>query len=246
MTALAISSSGITGLVDGGPPEWRRWLMCAVLVVMAHVAVVAALVYTRDVEDDDFPSSGIVIDLAAMPLDPIDTPMEQVPPGPEQVAAEATPEVKPVEKTEEKVEEMVRAIDPDVAMTAEPPKPETPAETQPPAPATTAPQMPRRVVSNAVPTWKRQISVLLERNKRYPAAAERHREVGIAQLAFTIDRQGRVMASRIVKSSGSAALDNETLELVKRAQPFPPPPAEVPGDRVEFNVPIQFRDPHAK
>ena len=246
MTALAISSSGIPGLVDEGRREWQRWLMCAVLIVMAHAAVVASLVYTREVDDEDFPSAGIVIDLAAMPLDPTDTPMEQLPPGPEQVAAEATPEVKPLEKPEEKVEEMVRAIDPDVALEAEPPKPETPVESQQPAPATTAPQMPKRVVSNAVPTWKRQISVLLERNKRYPAAAERHREVGVAQLAFTIDRQGRVTASRIVKSSGSTALDNETLELVKRAQPFPPPPAEVPGDRVEFNVPIQFRDPHAK
>jgi protein TonB len=246
MTSIDVTSAGVVGLLDEGRREWRRWLICGVIVVMAHVAAAAALVYTRDVDDDDFPSTGMVIDLAAMPLDPIDTPMEEVPPGPAQVAAEATPEVKPIEKPEEKVEEIVRAVDPEVAMQAEPPKPETPTETQPPAPVTTAPQMPKRVVSNAVPTWKRQISVLLERNKRYPAAAERHREVGVAQLAFTIDRQGRVLASRIVKSSGSVALDGETLELVKRAQPFPPPPSEVPGDRVEFNVPIRFTDPHAK
>jgi periplasmic protein TonB len=246
MTSIDVASAGMVGLPDEGRREWRRWLMCGVIVVMAHVAVAAALVYTRDVDDDDFPSNGIVIDLAAMPLDPTDVPMPEVPPGPEQVAAEATPEVKPIEKPEEKVEEIVRAPDPEVAMMAEPPKPETPAEAQPPAPTTSAPQMPRQVVSNAVPNWKRQISLLLERNKRYPAAAERHRDVGVAQLAFTMDRQGHVMASRIVKSSGSTALDNEAMDLIKRVQPFPKPPSELSDGQLSFIVPLRFTDPHGK
>jgi protein TonB len=40
-----------------------------------------------------------------------------------------------------------------------------------------------------------------------------------------------------VTSSGSAALDAETLGLLQRAQPFPPPP-ELAGS--EMTVPLRF------
>ena len=239
MTSLAMTGSlATTGFATVSRGELQRWLISGVIVVMAHVALAAALVHWRDIDDADEPTAGIVIDLAPMPFATADVPME-VPPGPDQVEAEAAPE-KPIEKPEEKVEEIVRALDPDVAIEAEPPKPDTPAESQPPAPATTAPQLPRIVNSTAVPTWKRQVVGLLERNKRYPTAAQARHEQGTAQLAFSLDRQGRVTASRIIKSSGSTALDNETLELVKRAQPFPPPPPDLPGAQIDLNVPIRF------
>ena len=90
-------------------------------------------------------------------------------------------------------------------------------------------------------TWQKQIVALLERNKRYPAAAQSRREQGVAQVFFSLDRQGRVVDSRVVRSSGAAALDEEALALVRRAQPFPAWPApEFPGERVDLTVPIRF------
>ena len=71
----------------------------------------------------------------------------------------------------------------------------------------------------------------VERHKGYPAAARARHETGTAELAFSIDRQGMVVASRVVRTSGSATLDQETIDTVKRAQPFPPPPQNVPGMR---------------
>jgi periplasmic protein TonB len=53
--------------------------------------------------------------------------------------------------------------------------------------------------------------------KRYPAKARSSGEQGIATVAFTIDRQGRLLTSRIVKSSGSPMLDQETLAMLGRA-----------------------------
>jgi protein TonB len=151
----------------------------------------------------------------------------------EQVEAEATPE-KPVEEVEKKVEEMVRAENPDVVLPEEvKPEPPQPVETQPPAPETTAPQPPKPS-AKAVAAWQRQISILLERHKRYPAEARSHREQGIVQLAFSLDRQGHVTQSHIVKSSGYEVLDNETLELLKRAEPFPPPPTGLSGGTFRF------------
>jgi protein TonB len=94
--------------------------------------------------------------------------------------------------------------------------------------------------SNAIPSWKRKVVALLERNKRYPAAARAHNDRGTAQLAFSLDRQGKVTAARVTKSSGSVALDQEALDLLRRAQPFPPPPAAMPGAQVDLTVPVQF------
>jgi TonB family protein len=34
------------------------------------------------------------------------------------------------------------------------------------------------------------------------------------------------MDSRVVRSSGASALDEEALALLRRAQPFPPPPRD--------------------
>jgi protein TonB len=94
--------------------------------------------------------------------------------------------------------------------------------------------------SNAVPTWKSQIVALLERNKRYPHEAHARGQHGIVQVLFTLDRAGLLRESRVVRSSGAAALDEEALALLRRAQPFPPPPAEMPGATVDLTVPVRF------
>jgi len=43
-----------------------------------------------------------------------------------------------------------------------------------------------------------------------------------------------------VRSSGSNLLDRETLALVERAQPLPPPPPEVSGSQIAVVVPIRY------
>jgi periplasmic protein TonB len=100
------------------------------------------------------------------------------------------------------------------------------------APAVSAPSN-----SNALPNWKSQIVGILERNKH---SLESH-DHGISTLAFSLNRQGRVTSARITASSGSATLDAETLALVRRSQPFPPPPPEVPGAQIGLVVPVLYR-----
>jgi protein TonB len=176
-------------------------------------------------------------------------------------------QVEEKQKTEEKVAskpveepppEIKPAPNPDVAL--EPPHQEVmraqPQEARTPAPMTSAPQaLPERTAalpaaptqgrltpnrSSAVPTWKTEILALLERNKRYPEVAQSRHQQGIAQVFFSLDRQGRVIDSRVVRSSGASALDDEALALLRRAQPFPPPPPELPGQRIDLSVPIRF------
>ena len=177
----------------------------------------------------------------------------------EHVEDEQKIEEKLVSKAvEEPPPEIKPAPNPEVAI--EPPKQEVaklqPQEPRTPAPTTSAPQalpeenaavpaapMQGRLTptpSNAVPTWKTHILALLERNKRYPEAAQSRHQEGVAQVFFSLDRQGRVINSRVVRSSGAGALDDEALALLRRAEPFPPPPPELPGARVDLMVPIRF------
>lgn len=106
--------------------------------------------------------------------------------------------------------------------------------------ATPAPSRAAAPSSTAVPAWQRLLLSRLEQVKRYPSAAQFRREQGVATLRFTMDRHGRVLSARIEKSSGSDALDAETLALIRRAEPLPEPPPEVTGNSIELVVPVRF------
>ena len=93
---------------------------------------------------------------------------------------------------------------------------------------------------SALPNWKSALVARLERYKRYPSEAEARGEHGVAQLAFSVDRGGHVHNARIVRSSGSSALDRATLALIARAQPLPPPPPEIHGAQIAIVVPIRY------
>lgn len=87
--------------------------------------------------------------------------------------------------------------------------------------------------------WRSQVISILERNKRYPPGAESNHEQGVAHLAFALNRQGRVISAHIAGSSGSAALDAETLSLVRRVS-FPPPPPDVAGAQINLVVSLRY------
>lgn len=76
--------------------------------------------------------------------------------------------------------------------------------------------------------------------KRYPVAAERRGQQGVPYVRFVMDRSGRVLSSRLERSSGVSALDREAVDLPRRAQPLPAAPADVAGDTIEMVVPIEF------
>ena len=202
-----------------------------------------------------------------MPLAPANETTD-IPPGPEQIASEASPE-KPTETMQERVDgpeqkkeeeqppEVQPAPNPEIPIQQKEAQLETPREEpHPPAPATSAPQAaPLHTAaiaaapaqgrsaqpSNAVPNWTSQIVALLERNKRYPPAAHARGEHGVAEVFFTLDRSGHLVDSKVMRSSGAASLNAEALALLQRAQPFPPPPLEMAGSQVNLTVPIRFK-----
>ena len=89
------------------PATLRRWAISAVVVVLVHGAIVAAVVTWRKATVPAEPPGPVVIELAPMPAAPT-TQQAALPPAPEQVPSSASPD-KTAEKVEQKTEEKTAA-----------------------------------------------------------------------------------------------------------------------------------------
>ena len=92
-----------------------------------------------------------------------------------------------------------------------------------------------------VAAYQAVLSAHLERYRRYPPGARQRREQGVATVRFTVDRGGRVVALAMAGASGFAALDDEALATLRRAEPLPGIPAEVTAGELEFVLPLRFQ-----
>jgi protein TonB len=186
---------------------------------------------------------------AKVEMKPEDKPDEKIEPEPEE-KIEAKTEPKPEEKPEQKIVvppapvPPVAAVPPPEAV-APPPPPEpqaqpAPPSNIPPAPVTTAPPRQHQATAAETNEWHKGIFAQIQRNKAYPATARARGEKGVVQVAFSIDRRGRLVASRVARASGYVALDQAAMATLEKAQPFPPPPADMPGEEFSFTVPVAF------
>jgi periplasmic protein TonB len=220
--------------------DLRRWSLSAAVVISLHAALVLTLTNWHERMPGDEGTDAIMVDLSPVMAPPTES-RNDLAPGPEQQQSKPTRDAQQIEKTpEEKIEAPPPVPDAEVKLPEEVKQPEKPKEeVTPPVPETTSPPRPKPSAAQ-VASWYRKIAQQVERNKGYPPSARARHETGTAELAFTLDRSGKVMASRIVRTSGSAALDQETMDTVRRAQPFPSPPQNMPGETFEFTVPIRF------
>jgi len=264
MTAQALILSG----QDRGQ-EFKRWSLAAALVVAAHAGLASAYLLRPAPEAEGAPEApAIIIDLAPMPVAP--SSQADLAPGPEMVEAQPAPApppraepevVEPVPKVEAPAEVTLPKPEPKAVEHKPEQKPDDrkvdtrPVEQATPAPRTTA--APRSEQATApVPAgpspgssaasraqmaqWRDLVAARLQQNKRYPRAAEARRETGVVTLNFSVDRRGKVLSSRILKSSGHSSLDEEVLAMVRRAEPLPAFGPAMAQSKIELTVPIQF------
>ncbi|NKD77153.1 energy transducer TonB [Haematospirillum sp. H1815] len=88
--------------------------------------------------------------------------------------------------------------------------------------------------------WHGQILSHLERHKHYPRLAKARYQEGTVVIRFRIARTGDVLSVALEESSGFPLLDQEGLDLVRRASPLPPPPPGTESSVLELVSPIQF------
>jgi protein TonB len=200
----------------------------------------------------------------AEPPPPEPVPQQQV----EEQIAPTPPVEKPVVEAppEQKIEptppppEPAKVEPPKPVEKPLPPKPKPvraevkkkPSET-PPAPRTTAaPRAERQAAAAsaatagaaaaaaALPSYRDRLAAHLQRYKEYPSDAKAAGKQGVAMLSFTVSRSGQVLGSRLAGSSGVAALDAETMAMIRRAQPLPSFPPEMTQASLSFTVPVRF------
>jgi len=92
----------------------------------------------------------------------------------------------------------------------------------------------------AVADYYALLQAWLEQHRRYPQRARERRQEGIAYVYFVVDPQGRVLESRLERSSGFPLLDDEVLAMVARAEPMPPIPADMARSSLAIVVPVAF------
>ena len=244
-------------------PERSRWLSSLGIVLLVYAAPLAGWLWSGHTPGAALPPPvAMVVELAPAPMAP-PAPAEQ-PPGPEQTeATPPPPEFEPKPEPEPEVPPAPVAPEPEVALdpVEEPPvEALEPDEVSPPEPPeiieeTSPPDAPREdaraaapnqgvpapvVDRNRVMNWQSRLMMKLNDAKRYPAGARRSRQEGVAHLRFAMDREGGMLSASIERSSGYPLLDEETLALIERAQPLPKPPEDMPGESLEFVVPVEF------
>ncbi|MBO6519754.1 MAG: energy transducer TonB [Rhodospirillales bacterium] len=86
-----------------------------------------------------------------------------------------------------------------------------------------------------------RLQAWLERHKEYPVSARRRRREGMAVLNFTMSSDGEVLAARILRGTGVAALDEEVMRMIRRAAPLPAFPDDFDQSRLTLSVPVRFQ-----
>ncbi|MFT4078799.1 energy transducer TonB family protein [Rhodomicrobium sp.] len=268
MTSADWALDYATGNMDERRTDAMRWAAAAAAAATLYAC--AALVILWQPEEAAPASSdsagAVMVELAPIVAAP-ETPVRDVATGaeseasPEQETSEPKPEEEPVPQ-ETRLPEFEKAVAV-LERARQEPQPEKPvekpiekkAEEQKPhrvkstarAAAAPRPDKTRHAAVNAAPSagvsssasaasWRSAVVGHLNRHKRHPGGASN----GTASVAFAIDRQGRVLWARLIRSSGSSQLDAEAVSLAKRASPVPAPPAEMARGSITLSVPLRF------
>jgi len=160
---------------------------------------------------------------------PIQKPIEQI----------ETPQ--PIKKVEPVQRKIIPIIDKNATSIAQP----IPKEVAPPAPAEAISKTPNIVPQEQVTQHLESYSSLLAnaiaKYKQYPKIAQMRGWQGTVIADLEIDSKGSVVSVKIKKSSTYEVLDNEALEMIKKASPFPTPPESLRGKNFNVLVPISFK-----
>ena len=221
--------------------ERDPWPAALAIALTLEVALLAGLVWWSAHHAAPVSPAPVDIVLAPSPAPTVQEPPAPKPPPPK--VAEPPRPRQPVHAT------------PRPVPTPAPPPPPAPTPTAvaapPPAPDT-RPAMPVAAVTPAPPppapaatdtgarraAFEAQLRAAVQAAVHYPAAAKLMRLHGKTLVAFDYQDR-RVGQVRVAQSSDSGELDRAALAAVQGAE-FPPPPAELAGRTLHFDVWVRF------
>ena len=96
-------------------------------------------------------------------------------------------------------------------------------------------------ITSATNDYSSLLAAAIAKYKQYPKIAQMRGWQGLIIIELQLNPQGGVIYSQIKKSSGYDVLDQEALEMIKRASPFPQPPEALRSKNFTVLVPISFK-----
>lgn len=96
-------------------------------------------------------------------------------------------------------------------------------------------------VSDARAQYGSTLGRAIAKHKSYPKIAQMRGWQGEVLLDLKLDGSGNLQAASIKESSGHESLDNQALEMVRKASPFPAPPEALRGRSFNITVPVSFK-----
>jgi TonB family protein len=260
----------MTALANEQRPSWRLWTIAATAAVALHVGG-AALALTHLRADEGADSLGANTTTIGVELASPATEETDLPPGPDADASVASPalaeqkaEVKPTDLPKDTPTE---TDDPDRVVTQnEQKKPtdddpkvekvQTAASQESVAQEATAQQRfdnaheanaaaapnigigkdSQRLAAN----WARQISAYFELHKRYPKVEKT--KAAKVRVSLVLNRLGHVVSLAVAESSGDAIFDEAALDMIRRSDPVPRPPAALTEDTFNYSLDVDFKN----
>lgn len=130
----------------------------------------------------------------------------------------------------------------EAAKPAEPaPAPSTPvAKVEPQAPSA-APEAPRSTEDSAtLEQYRFAIITAAKRYKRYPRVAMDNSWEGTAVVRMVIGADGMIASLSVKTASGHEILDQQALDMIRKAKPLTPIPSALRGKSFAVEVPVIF------
>ena len=212
-----------------------KFLETVILSLLLHASL---LVIIPQMQLDDIVVPEILnveIDLT-QPEPPkiIEQPKKIDPPKPEK-KPEPVKEIAPIQ--EEVIEELPEPVVEEITEFNEPEETAPIEEIQEYIPPQPSPE----VVKKVTDSYTNQLTRAIAKQKKYPKIAQMRQWQGEVLLNIEIDPQGNLVKADILEESRYKILNNEAIDMVKRASPFPQPPEELRLKNFTVLVPISFK-----
>jgi TonB family protein len=250
-------------------PPWRLWTIAAIAAVSLHLAGAAIALAHLNSDDGGDALGANVSEIGVELTSPVAEDTE-LPPGPDADASVASPalaeqkaEVKPTDlpkETPKESEEPDRVVTQNEQKkpTDDDPKVETvqtAASQESVAQEATARQRlegAREANAAAAPNigigkdkyalaakWESQLTAYFELHKRYPKVDKA--KAALVKVSLVLNRLGRVLSVAIAESSGDPLYDEAAMDMVRRSDPVPRPPAALTDDTFSYTLPVDFK-----
>ncbi|MBR0735750.1 TonB family protein [Bradyrhizobium liaoningense] len=256
-------------------PSRKLWIFAAVAALALHLGGAALALAHLQADDGDDGLGAAGAEFAVEMASP-KAPDTDLPPGPDSEAMQeqqALPEQKAETKETElpkdqsqEVEEPDRVVTETISKKPQEEDPkiaavETPAAEASPKSVATARQTldedAREAEKALAPVigigkdilkitadWNKKISARIKQHQINPEGRENTNQK--VKVNFALNRKGNVLSVDVVESSGDAAYDAAAISMVRKADPFEPPPVQLIEERFERIIEISFAPEKSK